>query len=158
MTMVINEWQLDSKLNRALQNAQRADFAMYLAWLTPAVDEAAEFYTPEVVTEHIERNLYRQLGVQQARTFCQTETDIKLMQHHSAALQQGGLTQLKLATYLNQPPLTQFDNKSRLTAEVWQSLSLHCRRRLQQTTPDKSDINPAALYEVLEQLHGVNAA
>uniref|UniRef100_A0A486XMM0 Uncharacterized protein n=1 Tax=Rheinheimera sp. BAL341 TaxID=1708203 RepID=A0A486XMM0_9GAMM len=156
--MVINEWQLDSKLNRALQNAQRADFAMYLAWLTPAVDEAAELYTPEVVTEHIERNLYRQLGVQQARTFCQTETDIKLMQHHSAALQQGGLTQLKLATYLNQPPLTQFDNKSRLTAEVWQSLSLHSRRRLEQATPDKADINPAALYEVLEQLNGVNAA
>jgi hypothetical protein len=158
MTMVINEWQLDGKLNRALQSAQRADFAMYLAWLTPAVDESAQFFTPEALTQRIEQNLLQQLGVQQARTFCQTETDIRLMQHHSAALQQGGLTQLKLATYLNQPPLTQFDDKSRLAAEVWQSLSLHCRRRLQQTTPDKPDINPAALYEVLEQLHGVNAA
>lgn len=157
MTMVINEWQLDSKLNRALQSAQRADFAMYLAWLTPAVDEAAEFYTPDPVTEHIERNLYRQYGVQQARSFCQTEADITSMQHHSAALQQGGGAQLKLAIYLNQPPLTQFDDKSRLNAEVWQSLSLHSRRRLEQATPDKPDINPAALYEVLEQLNGVNA-
>lgn len=158
MTMVINEWQLNGNLNRALQSSQRADFAMYLAWLTPAVDEAAEFFTPRASTERIEQNLQRQLGVQQARTFCQTETDITLMQHHSAALQQGGIAQLKLATYLNQPPLTQFDDKSRLATEVWQSLSLHSRRRLQQTTPGKQDANPAGLYEVLEQLHGGNAA
>ena len=158
MTMVINEWQLDSKLNRALHSAQRADFAMYLAWLTPAVEESAEFFTPQALTERIEQNLLQQLGVQQARAFCQIDTDIQLMQHHSTALQQGGIAQLKLATYLNQPPLTQFDDKSRLAADVWQSLSLHSRRRLQHTTPDKPDVNPAALYEVLEQLHGMDAA
>lgn len=158
MTMVINEWQLNGKLNRALHNSQRADFAMYLAWLTPAVEESAEFFTPQAVTERIERNLLRQFGVQQARTFCQTETDIDLMQQHSAALQQGGLAQLKLATYLNQPPLARYDDKNRLAVDVWQSLSLHSRRRLQQTTPDKPDANPAGLYEVLQQLHGMSAA
>ena len=158
MTMVINEWQLNGKLNRALQSSQRADFAMYLAWLTPAVNESAEFFTPEALTENIEPYLLQQLGVQQARSFCQIETDIQLMQQHSTALQQGGLAQLKLATYLNQPPLSRYDDKSRLATEVWQSLSLHSRRRLEQTTPGKRDANPAALYEVLEQLHGMNAA
>lgn len=156
--MVINEWQLNGKLNHALQNSQRADFAMYLAWLTPAVDESAEFFTPQAVTERIEQNLLQQLGVQQARAFCQTETDVNLMQQHSVALQQGGLAQLKLVTYLNQPPLTQYDNKSRLGDDILQSLSLHSRRRLQQSTPDKPDANPAGLYEVLQQLHGMNAA
>ena len=158
MTMVINEWQLNSNLNRALQSSQRADFAMYLAWLTPAVDEAAEFFTPHALTEGIEQNLQKQLGVQIARTFCQTETDIKLMQHHSAALHQGGLAQLKLATYLNLPPLAQFDDKSRLANEVWQSLSLHSRRRIRQTTTNKQEANPAGLYELLEKLHGMSAA
>ncbi|MGP9802407.1 VC2046/SO_2500 family protein [Rheinheimera sp. NSM] len=158
MTMVINEWQLNGKLNRALQNSQRADFALYLAWLTPAVDESAEFFTPQAVTERIEQNLLQQLGVQQARAFCQTETDIDLMQQHSVALRQGGLAQLKLATYLNQPPLTQYDNKTRLGDDIWQSLSLHSRRRLQQSTPDRPEANPAGLYEVLQQLHGMSAA
>ena len=74
------------------------------------------------------------------------------------ALQQGGLAQLKLATYLNQPPLTQYDDKSRLATEVWQSLSLHSRRRLQQATPGKQEADPAAIYEMLEQLHSMDAA
>ncbi len=156
--MVINEWQLNGKLNRALQSSQRADFAMYLAWLTPAVDEAAEFYTPEAFTEGTEKNIRRQFDVPQARAFCQTETDIDLMQQHSVALQLGGLAQLKLTSYLKQPPLTQFDDKSRLATEVWQNLSLHSRRRLQQSTPERPDTNPAGLYEVLQQLHEINAA
>uniref|UniRef100_UPI00404808D0 VC2046/SO_2500 family protein n=1 Tax=Rheinheimera sp. TaxID=1869214 RepID=UPI00404808D0 len=158
MTMVINEWQLNGKLNRALQNSQRADFAMYLAWLTPAVNEAAEFFTPEALTQRIEPNLVQQLGVQPARSFCQMDTDLQLMQQHSTALQQGGLAQLKLATYLNQPPLTQYDDKSRLATEVWQSLSLHSRRRLQKATPGKQEADPAAIYEMLEQLHSMDAA
>ncbi|GAB2925705.1 VC2046/SO_2500 family protein [Rheinheimera gaetbuli] len=158
MTIVFNEWQLNSKLNRALQSSQRADFAMYLAWITPAVDEAAQFCTPQLPIEHIQQNLQQQLGVQDARTFCQIETDIEVMLHHSEALQQSGLAQLKLATYLNQPPLAQFDDKSRLATEIWQSLSLHTRRRLQQITPSKQDANPTELYELLEQLHGNNAA
>ena len=158
MTTVINEWQLNGKLNRALQSSQRADFSMYLAWLSPAVDEAAEFYTPEALTERIEPHLLQQLGVQQARSFCQNETDIQLMLQCSRALEQSGLAQLKLAIYLNQPPLTQYDDKSRLATEVWQSLSLHSRRRLEQATSRKQEANPAQLYEVLEQLHGVNAA
>ena len=42
--------------------------------------------------------------------------------------------------------------------DVWQNLSLHSRRRLQQVTPDKPLANPADLYEVLQQIHGVEAA
>ncbi|MBU1308392.1 MAG: hypothetical protein KKE30_02520 [Gammaproteobacteria bacterium] len=156
--MVINEWQLHGKLNRALQSSQRADFAMYLAWLTPAVDESAEFCTPEAPIEHEEQNLRLRFAVQPARPFAQTETDIELMQQHSVALQDGGLAQLKLTTYLKPPPLSQYDDKSRLADELWQSLSLHSRRRLQQSIPAKPDVNPAGLYEVLQQLHDMNAA
>lgn len=156
--MIINEWQLDVKLNGALQNAQRADFALYLALLSPAVEESAEFFTPEPVTEQIHRSLYQQLGVMPARSFGLVEGDSVNMQLHNEALQQSGLVQLKLASYLNPPPLSQYDDKQRIAADVWQNLSLHSRRRLLQTTPDKPDANPVGLYDVLQQLHGLSAA
>jgi hypothetical protein len=158
MTMIINEWQLDIKLNSALQHARRADFALYLALLSPAVDESAQFFTPDAVTQSIQPDLYQQLSVMPQRSFAQTENDIVVLHKHNEALNQKGLPQLKLAAYLNPPPLTQYDDKHRIAADVWQSLSLHSRRRLQQATPEKPEANPAALYEVLQQLHEIEAA
>ena len=153
--MIINEWQLDIKLNVAVQNAQRADFALYLALLSPAVEESAQFYTADPIANKIERSLYQQLGVKPARRFAQAAEDNEKMHRHSEALQLSGFAQLKLVTYLNPPPLAQFDDKERVSADVWQNLSLHSRRRLQQITSEKPEANPAALYEVLQQLNDV---
>ncbi|MCS4307627.1 hypothetical protein M2404_001961 [Rheinheimera pacifica] len=158
MSMVINEWQLDVKLNRALQNAQRTDFALYLALLSPAVEESAQFYTPDAIEQSAQLNLYQQLGVALPRSLAQTEADTITMLKQSKALGSSGLAQLKLATYLNPPPLARHDDKQRLADDVWQNLSLHSRRRLQHTTPEKPQANPADLYEVLQQLHGSEAA
>jgi len=158
MSMVINEWQLDVKLNCALQNAQRTDFALYLALLSPAVDESAQFFTPDAQQQSTPSNLYQQLGVAPPRSYAQTEDDTAQMLCHSEAVAQGSLAQLKLAAYLNPPPLARYDDKKRIADDVWQNLSLHSRRRLQHVTPDKPLANPADLYEVLQQLHGAEAA
>lgn len=158
MSMVINEWQLDVKLNSALQNAQRPDFALYLALLSPAVDEFAQFFTPDTPEQNVQSNLYQQLGVALPRSFAQTEDDVLQMFQHSKAVVQGSLAQLKLACYLNPPPLARHNDKQRIADDVWQSLSLHSRRRLQHGTPQKPQTNPAALYEVLQQIHDVEAA
>jgi hypothetical protein len=158
MSMVINEWQLDVKLNCALQNAQRTDFALYLALLSPAVDESAPFFTPDALQQSAPSNLHQQLGVAPPRSYAQTEDDVVQMQRHSEAFAQGSLAQLKLAAYLNPPPLARYDDKQRIADDVWQNLSLHSRRRLQHTTPEKTQASPADLYEVLQQIHGVEAA
>lgn len=158
--MVINEWQLDVKLNSALQQAQRADFALYLSLLSPAVEESAQFYTPESLNQTSTDQLYQRLGIssERARSFALLDGDDVTMQRHSNALQQSGLAQLKLASYLTPPPLVQYDNNKRIDNTVWQNLSLHTRRHLQNVHAEKAETDPAALYEVLQQLRPNEAA
>jgi hypothetical protein len=158
--MVINEWQLDAKLNNALHQAHRADFALYLSLLSPAVDEAAQFFTPEPVTESKPEHLRQQLGLDTsaARCYAFEDGDLNTMLQHSIALQLGGLSQLKLTSYLNPAPLSQFDEQRRIRGDVWQSLSLHARRHLNAEVIDKASADPTALYEVLQQLHQHEAA
>lgn len=157
--MIINEWQLNSKLNSALQSEQRADFALYLALLSPAVEESAEFFTPDdVSSSELSTNLYQKLGIQPMRRFDLQERDIGLLNQHSQALSSGGLAELKLAIYLNTPPLTQYDDKKRLASDVWQSLSSHSRRHLSSPEQSKPQADPTALYEVLQQLNAGQAA
>ena len=153
--MVINEWQLDVKLNRALQQSHRSDFAFYLSLLSPAVEESAPFQTPEPLNQTTSTDLHQQLGIvaDRARSYAMLEGDDVVMQYHSEALQQSGLAQLKLTSYLNPPPLVQFDDKSRIDTTVWQSLSLHTRRHLQKISVEKPDVDPTSLYEVLQDLH-----
>ena len=142
--MIINEWQLNSKLNNALQHTERADFSLYLALLSPAVEEFAEFYTPDAVNQQVQTNLYQRFGVSAERNVAMDHEDVSLLLKHSEALQKGGLAQLKLAASLNAPPLTMYNDKHRLGSDVWQNISSHCRRRLLQQTPAKPEANPAA--------------
>ncbi|MDX5406984.1 MAG: hypothetical protein LPK11_08090 [Chromatiaceae bacterium] len=158
--MVINEWQLDVKLNQALHQAHRADFALYLSLLSPEVEEAAQFYTPEPVVEPKTDRLRQQLGIDTsvARRFALQDGDLDRLRQHSVALNRGGLSQLKLTSYLNPGPLTRFDEQKRIRGDVWQSLSLHARRHLTADTINKMPADPTALYEVLQQLHQHEAA
>jgi hypothetical protein len=156
--MIVNEWQLNSQINTALQREQRADFSLYLALLSPAVEEFAQFYTPEAGSEVVNKDLYRQLGVSAARSFALDNNDIAILNRHSQALQRGGLLQLKLAASLNSAPLALYDDKKRLHNDVWQNLSLHSRRRVSLQSMVRPEAQPAALYEVLQQLHGAETA
>jgi hypothetical protein len=156
--MIINEWQLNSKLNMALQQTQRADFSLYLALMSPAVDEYAQFFTPDAANERVQQDLFQQLGTKAARNVAMEKEDILLLLQHSEALQKGGLAQLKLTACLNVAPLALHNDKKRLNSDVWQNLDLHCRRRLMQNTPVKAETDPAALFDILHQLHGIEAA
>ena len=157
--MIINEWQLNSKLNNALQHAQRADFALYLALLSPAVEESAEFLTPDAISEtKVSDDLCNRFGVRPARSFAMEEGDIAVLSQHTKALQKGGMAGLKLAMSMNTAPLLQHDDKKRLSNDIVQALSLHSQRRLLQPELTKPQANPAAMYEILQQLHAGKAA
>jgi hypothetical protein len=156
--MIINEWQLNAKLNTALQHQSRADFSLYLALLSPSVEESAEFLTPDAINDDVTTDIYKQLGVREARSFAMEQADIALLVRHCDALQQDGLLQLKLMASLNAAPIAQYDDKNRLSSDVWQNLSLHSRRHLTQQSPVKPVADPTALYDVLQQLHASEAA
>lgn len=152
MQPIINEWQLDTKLNQALQQQHRADFALWLAVLSPAVNEMAAFYTPVPRVSEVEHNLYQQLALRKTRGFALEAADIELMQKHSVALQQS-LAQLKLQGELTPAPWVWQDNTKKLDNQVFGSLDSHCRRRLQGALPERSEVDETGLYEMLQQLN-----
>jgi len=128
--------------------------------LSPEVNEAAQFYTPEPVAEPKPDLLRQQLGldISAARRFALQDGDLDRLLQHSIALKCSGLSQLKLTSYLNPGPLAQFDEQKRIRGDVWQNLSLHARRHLTTEAVNKTQADPTALYEVLQQLHQHEAA
>lgn len=157
MQPIINEWQLDTKLNQALQQQHRADFALWLAVLSPAVNEMAAFYTPLARVAEVEHNLYQQLAVRKSRNFALESHDVELMQKQSVAAQQS-LAQLKLQSELNPAPWVKQNNAKKLDNEVFSSLDSHSRRRLQGGLPERPAADETALYEVLQQLNQQSAS
>ena len=63
MTPLVNEWQLQSQLNQALAQNHRADFGLWLAMLSPAVEEMAEFTLKDEIQPKAKPDLRLQLGV-----------------------------------------------------------------------------------------------
>lgn len=151
MQPIINEWQLGDRLGKALQHQQRADFALWLAFLSPAVEEMAEFQTPVNQAAQPKHDLYQQLAVSKRRSFAYQTTDDQTLLQQSQAAQQG-LAQLKLYSYLQEQPWVWQEDKRKLEPQVFADLDLHCRRRLAGDNMAPSVSDETALYEILEQL------
>ncbi|MDX1676871.1 VC2046/SO_2500 family protein [Arsukibacterium sp.] len=153
MTPIINEWQLDCRLNKALNQSHRADFSLLLAFLSPAIDEMAQFQTPQPEPRTRTSNLYARFSLPEPRGFGWQGQDLAKLSRQNQALHDGGLAQLKLQQYLEPGPMVLTDDNTKLAAEVNQNLDLHSKRRRsggEGITRDEAD--PAALYEVLQQL------
>lgn len=154
MSVIINEWQLGSRLNQTVNSGLRSDFALWLSFLSPAVEEMAAFSTPDpAIADNAKLDLYQQLAVIPARPFSlRAEDDMVLLYSHNDALNSDGFAQMRLSACLQYPPLVLKDDKNKIAAEVWQNTSLHCRNRIQHPLPDKQQANPTALYDVLQNL------
>lgn len=151
--MLINEWQTGVRLNNAIQQQQFSDFSLWLAFLSPAVDEFAQFYTPDTQSVRFQPDLYQQLGIQQARPFAFQPEDEAYLKQQAIAFQQAGAMALHLMQCLQGAPLVMEDSKQKLPDEVKSGLSLHARRHLVQQKPEMMQADPTALYEILNQLH-----
>ncbi len=151
--MLINEWQTGSRLNEAVQQQRRSDLSLWLAFLSPAVEEFAQFYTPESQSARFQSDLYQQLGIRQARPFSFVPEDEIHLKQQAEAFQQGGTVALHLMQCLQGAPLVMEDNSKKLPDDVIASLSLHARRHLNQQKPEQIQSDPTALYEILNQLH-----
>lgn len=158
MTTIINEWQLDCRLNQALNQHHRADFALWLAFLSPAIDEMAEFQTPQPGVPANKQDLYTKFSVRQARGFGWKETDLVTLKSYNKALNSCGLSQLKLQQYLVTGPLVLADNSAKLASEVAQNLDAHSQRRRDGHNVSREEADPTALYDILQQLHQADAA
>lgn len=151
MQAIINEWQLGNALNQALQQQHRADFSLWLAFLSPAVDDMAAFSTPASVTDKLEHNLYQQFSIQKARGVAWQAGDNERLFCQSLAAQHS-LAQLKLQDALTPEPWVLQDNPKKLADSVLANLDVHCIRRLQGDEKPVVTTDETALYEILDNL------
>lgn len=151
--MLINEWQLGSELNRALQQHCRADFQLWLSVLSPATEEQASFCLPDGVATPQQQDLRQQLQLPDPRDPALNDTDIARMHQQGQTLLQGGFAALRLGMLLQPPPQVIRHDAKKLSADVLDSLSLHSQRHLQQQAAPNQTLNATLLYDVLEQLH-----
>jgi hypothetical protein len=151
MQPLINEWQLGTKLNQALQHQHRADFSLWLALLSPAIEEMAAFLTPVSEAKPANPDLYRALGLVKNRSFGWQPHDATTLHQQSVAVQQS-LAQLKLHSYLQPEPWVLQEDPRKLDAQIIADLDAHCRRRLSSATLERPATDETALFEILEQL------
>jgi hypothetical protein len=180
--MLINEWQLGTELNQALHQQRRADFQLWLAALSPAIEEQAEFCLADATATPKMADLRRQLQLAEPRNAAMSATDIQLMQHHNQLFQQGGFAALRLATLLQPAPVVVEHSAGKLHADVKDNVSLHVLRHLQQAkqrsalsqggaagalqpdaetqagVPAMLEPQPTLLYDMLQQLNAQTQA
>lgn len=152
MSLLINEWQLQGQLNEALQHQHRADFALWLAMLSPEAEEMAPFYPPESPAELMTADLYQQLAVPKARDFAMQTDDVAVLGRQQQGFLQSGLSQWRLLNLLAAAPTVVKHDARKLSAEVLDNLSPHTLRRLQGQAVSPKIADAAGLYEVLQDM------
>ena len=149
--MIINEWQLGNQLNQALSAARPADFRLWLALLSPAIEEQAEFCWPaEIQTKQADLRRVYQLAPERDLAM-QTDDLIDLTASHQAFISHG-LTEWRLRQLLRPAPQVVRHDAQKLPADVQDNISLHCKRKLQQQQPPAAAPDATLLYDVLQQL------
>lgn len=151
--MIINEWQLNGRLNLALQHAYWADFALHLALLSPDVREQAAFCLDEQQPHGTTPSLAEQLGVREQRDFACQPNDLALLQRQQAALLHGGLASLTLQSLLQPVPSVIRHDAKKIGADVAENLDLHTIRHVQAEQTPVVVADATLLFDVLEQLH-----
>ena len=155
--MLIHEWQLGPKMNQALHKQQPAEFRLWRAMLSAAVEEQAAFVLKQAKNDTAVRSLRQILGVPAARPFNWQAGDQTRSQLCSNAMQQS-FTQTRLQQQLTPLPWVLKDDAKKLDPRVADNLDLHSQRRLYQEGVEPVEADATALYEVLQQLESQAAA
>lgn len=151
--MIINEWQLNGRLNLALQHQYWADFALHLALLSPDVREHAAFCFQDTTNPISTPSLAEQFGCRVERDPGCQEHDVERLAAQQQALLAGGLASLRLQTLLQPVPTVIRHDAQKISADVADNLELHTIRHLQQTMSAPQEPDPTLLFDVLEQLN-----
>lgn len=152
--MLIHEWQLGTKLSSALQQQQPADFRIWRAMLSTAVEEQAAFVLQQQHDVEQKTPLRQLFGLAESRPLDYQSDDEMHFKQLSEALQSDGFAQARLLQQLHQYPWVLHDKAKKLDARVEDNLDAHARRRYLQQSMEAVDADATQLYDVLQQLHG----
>ena len=152
MIPLVNEWQLQGQLNQALQNHHRADFSLWLAMLSPAVEELAQFFPQPIPDPVPQPTLYEKLGIQRLRDYAMQPSDVALFDRQHQALVEDGFSQWRLMSLLAPTALVVRHDSKKLSADVVESLGFHTKRRISAATLAMPTADPTLMYEMLQQM------
>jgi hypothetical protein len=150
--MIINEWQLGDQLNQALGMARPADFRLWLAMLSPAIEEQAEFCWPDEPAPK-QADLRRVYQLAPERDFALNTADLADLAASHQAFLSHGLADWRLRNLLRPAPQVIRHDAKKLPADVEENLSLHGKRKVQHQAQPKMQPDATLLYDVLQQLN-----
>ncbi|ATC94383.1 VC2046/SO_2500 family protein [Pseudoalteromonas tunicata] len=155
--ILTNEIQLGNKLGVCISENRRSDFALLLSMLSADPLDFAQFHLPyeekkpAYGTQADNEDLRLKLGAGPLQALAVKPIDFLIGAENAAMVQEQGLAQLKLQTYLNPEPLAIRDDKDYISSDIISNCNLNVQKRyFSQTEPlSHLSMNAAQFYNDL---------
>lgn len=131
---LVNELQLGSRLNSAVESNRRGEFALLLSLLSADARDMAQFQTPEFKQEDL-RTKFELGGSQPLIKRLSTDSPVT---NNSTAFQNGGVTAFRLNNAMDEEALVIRGNEQLDMEEVLANCDNHTRNRYQNIAIEQS--------------------
>ncbi|MEZ9199719.1 VC2046/SO_2500 family protein [Shewanella sp. 10N.286.54.B9] len=131
---LVNELQLGSRLNCAVESNRRGEFALLLSLLSADARDMAQFQTPEFKDEDLRAKF--ELGGSQA--LIKRLSKDSPVTNNSTAFQNGGVTAFRLNNAMDEEALVIRGNEQLDMEEVLANCDNHARNRYQNIAIEQS--------------------
>ncbi|HCV01280.1 MULTISPECIES: VC2046/SO_2500 family protein [Pseudoalteromonas] len=154
--LLLNESQLDNRLNKSVHEHRSGEFALLLAMLSHDALDFSQFHLPktEISNPHVSEEVLRaQLGAGPKQSLAPEQFDMLIGQDNALRLLQGGLSDIRLRHCLAPEPLHVRDDKNHIPLEVIDNCEPAVRKRyLDKNQPtERAQIDAAAFYDSLTE-------
>ncbi|AXV64937.1 MULTISPECIES: VC2046/SO_2500 family protein [Pseudoalteromonas] len=158
--LLLNESQLDNRLNKSVHEHRQGEFALLLAMLSHDALDFSQFHLPKTEltdtqsSEHVLRN---ELGAGPKQPLAPEQYDMLIGQNNGLRLLQGGLSDIRLRNCLSPEPLAIRDDKNHVPLEVIDNCEPAVRKRYydKNAPTERMQMDAAAFYDSLtdEAIH-----
>ncbi|ACJ29122.1 Conserved hypothetical protein [Shewanella piezotolerans WP3] len=124
---LVNELQLGSRLNSAVETNRRGEFALLLSLLSADARDMAQFHTPEFKQQDLRAKF--ELG--ESQPLIKRLTIDSPVTNNSSAFQNGGITAFRLNNAVDEEALVIRGNDQLDMEEVIANCDIHTRNRYQ---------------------------
>lgn len=129
------ELQLGNKLNECVHRGERSEFALLLSMLDQDVQQHSQFSLPKTekrVKEIDNETLRKSFNLPKQQALALSSVDEINEFNNASLVEQGSIDTIRLKSCLNPQALSFRDDKKHIDTTIVNSLSLHCRHRLNQ--------------------------
>ncbi len=158
--LLLNESQLDNRLNKSVHEQRSGEFALLLAMLSHDVLDFSQFHLPKselANTQISEQALRNQLGAGPKQALAPEQFDMLIGEQNAFRLLSGGLTDIRFRQCLNPEPLTIRDDKYHVPLNVIDNCEPAVRKRYytNNSVTERPQMDAAAFYDGLkdESIH-----